>query len=79
MKEKNKLPFNILSDEKLVTISAYGLLFHEPMRKTDIALPANFLLNRSGKIAWKWIAPRVQDRVDASVVDAEVVKLLRAE
>lgn len=78
VKEKNGLPFDILGDEKLEVISAYGLLFHEPMRNTDIALPANFLLDREGKIVWKWISPRVQDRVDPSVVEAEVEKLLNS-
>ncbi len=77
VKEKNNLPFDILSDSDARVIADYGLLFREPMRGIDIALPANFLLDAQGRVAWKWIAPRVQDRVDPEVVEAQIEMLLK--
>ena len=76
MVEGNELPFDILSDENAETITAYGLLFHEPLGRGDIALPANFLVDRDGKVAWRWIAKRVQDRADPAAVLAAVEQLL---
>lgn len=76
--DDNHLPFPVLSEAKLEAIKSYGLLFREPARDIDIALPANFLIDRSGKIVWKWVAPRVQDRVDPSVVRDQVEKLKTA-
>lgn len=76
VKEKNSLKFDILSDAKSEVIKAYGLHFREPMRDIDIALPANFLIDKEGKIAWQWIAPRVQDRADPAVVAEEVAELV---
>ncbi|MBK8271095.1 MAG: redoxin domain-containing protein [Planctomycetes bacterium] len=76
VKEENDLRFDILSDTDTQIIRAYGLLFREPMRDIDIALPANFLIDRDGKIAWQWIASRVQDRADPALVSEEVAKLV---
>ncbi len=78
VRDNNDLPFDILSDSKLEAIKAYGLLFHEPARDIDIALPANFLINRNGKTVWQWIPGRVQDRVDPAIVAEEVDKLKSA-
>ncbi len=74
--EQNALAFDVLSDEGAVAITEYGLLFHEPMGRGDIALPANFLVDTDGKVAWKWVAGRVQDRADSDVVLAAVKRLL---
>lgn len=75
--EKHALPFDLLCDTEIRVIREYGLQFREPFRDIDIALPANFLVDREGRIAWSWIAGSVQDRADPAVVRLEVDKLLR--
>ena len=62
--DKNSLPFDILSDPEAETIERYGLLFREPMRDMNIALPANILIDASGKVVWKRVSEAVQDRLD---------------
>lgn len=74
--ERHDLPFDVLSDPKREAIEAYGLLFHDPFGRGDISLPANFLIDADGKVAWRWIAARVQDRADPDVVLAQVRKTL---
>jgi peroxiredoxin len=61
--ERNKLPFAILSDPRAEVIRAYGVL-HERGGPggTDIALPAHFLIDRSGRIAWRYVADKVNHR-----------------
>lgn len=61
--ERNKLPFAILSDPQAGVIRAYGVL-HERGGPggTDIALPAQFLIDRSGRIVWRYVADKVNHR-----------------
>lgn len=75
-KKQNGFAFDLLGDQDAKVIKSLGLLFHEPFHDLDVALPANFLIDREGKIAWKWIAPRVQDRADPGLVAEEVEKLV---
>ena len=73
--EHNHLPFDILSDEGAKVVTQLGLLHHEKMQKKDISLPANFLIDKSGKIVWRRVAGYVQDRPDPAEVREEVRKL----
>lgn len=73
--EHNHLPFDILSDEGAKVVTQMGLLHHEKMQKKDIALPASFLIDKNGKIAWRHVAGYVQDRPDPADVREEVRKL----
>jgi len=75
---KNDLPFDILSDPDAEVIESYGLLFREPFRKLDIALPANILIDSSGKVVWKRVAESVQDRVDPAELDRIIREKLDA-
>lgn len=74
--EQLGLNFDLLSDPDLETIEAYGLLFHEPYHDKDVALPANFLLDRDGKIAWRRVSPRVTDRPAPALVAEQIDRLL---
>lgn len=74
--DKLDLAFDLLSDENLAAIKAYGLLFHEPYQDKDVALPAHFLIGRDGKVAWHWIAQSVHDRPDPNDVAGQVDRLL---
>lgn len=75
--ERYKIPFDIVSDEGAKVIKQYGLLFHEPMGRGDIALPANFLFDKNGIVVWRYISTHVQLRVDPAETMAEVEKLLK--
>ncbi len=70
---QNDLPFDILSDPDANVIETYGLLFREPFRKINIALPANVLIDSSGTVVWKRVSDAVQDRVDP----AELERVIR--
>ncbi|MCC7292436.1 MAG: redoxin domain-containing protein [Phycisphaerales bacterium] len=73
--EKFSLAFPILSDSQRSVIRQYGLL-HEKGSPTgeDIAIPAAFLVDRDGRVLWRHVAQRIQDRVDPQAVLDEVKK-----
>jgi len=71
--DQNDLPFDILSDPDADVIESYGLLFREPFRKLNIALPANVLIDSSGTVVWMRVSDAVQDRVDP----AELERVIR--
>jgi peroxiredoxin len=75
--DKHKLGFPILADTEHTVITAYGVV-HEGggPRGTDIALPANFLIDRAGRIVWQHVSDMVQDRPDPAEVMQEVERLL---
>ncbi len=73
--EKHKIPFDILSDADHKVITAYGLV-HNEMGRGDIAHPANFLIDKDGRVAWRYISTHVQDRVDPDVVMKQVRRLI---
>ncbi len=75
--ERYKIAFDIVSDAGAKTIKEYGLVFKEPMGRGDIAIPANFLIDKNGKVAWRYISSHVQKRVDPADVAEEVKKLLK--
>ena len=73
--EHNHLPFDILSDQGAKVVTQLGLLHHAPMGRGDISLPANFLIDKNGRIVWRHIADYVQNRPDPSGVREQVAKL----
>ncbi|MHC5110104.1 MAG: peroxiredoxin family protein [Planctomycetota bacterium] len=62
---KNNLSFPILCDTDRELIKRLGLV-HESgaMDGSDIPIPAHLLINKDGKIAWRFVSPRVQVRPD---------------
>jgi len=74
--EKNKLPFPILSDEEHRVISSYGVVHKGgAMDGSDIALPSMFLIDCHGNIIWRYVAKKVQSRLDPKVL----LKLINPE
>ena len=70
------LPFHILADVDRATIKAYGLVHRGGgLKKEDIAIPAHVLIERGGRIAWRHVARRIQDRPYPSIIQAEIQKL----
>lgn len=71
--ERNKLAFPILSDADRAVIRAYGVVHAKGSPNGgDIALPSQFLIDRSGRIAWRSIAKRTNVRPDPSEILAQV-------
>lgn len=59
--------FPILSDADLSATKAYGI---EDAGK-DIALPATFVIDRSGKLRWLYVGDNPRDRpIVSSILDA---------
>lgn len=57
--------FPLLSDADHTAIREYGVLHPRGgPDNEDVALPAQFLINREGRIVWRRIAGRIQDRPD---------------
>lgn len=74
--KKHNLPFPILADVDRKAIAAYGLVHHGGgLKKEDVAIPAHVLIERGGKIAWRYVARKIQDRPYPSTVLAEIQKL----
>ncbi|HWL93860.1 MAG TPA: redoxin domain-containing protein [Phycisphaerae bacterium] len=77
--ERHKLPFQILSDPKCQTIAAFGLVHKNAgPGGTDIAIPAQILIGRDGKILGRRVARLIQDRPSANET-LENVRLFLAE
>ena len=61
--EQEHLPFPILSDAARQVVKSYGLLHAGGgLDGEDIAIPAQLLLERDGRIVWRHVARRIQDR-----------------
>ncbi len=70
---RNSLPFAILSDADAEVIRKYGLLHTGGgERGEDIAIPAHLLLDREGRVVWRRVAARIQDRPDPQEIIAAI-------
>ncbi len=63
--QREQLAFPLLGDSGARVIREYGLV-HESagLEAPDIAIPAQFLLDRDRRILWRHVASRVPDRAD---------------
>jgi len=66
----------VLSDPEAKVIRDYGLLHEQGgLDGEDIAIPAHILIARDGRIIWKHVAQRIQDRPDPADVLTRVQAL----
>jgi peroxiredoxin len=56
--EETGLPFNILVDESRNVLKAYGVWHRIGLDALNIARPALFLVDRSGRVRYSFIADR---------------------
>ncbi len=75
--EKLQLPFDLLCDSDAQVIGAYGLQMHEPYRDLTVAIPASFLIDKSGNLAWSHVSATVNDRAAPAEVEPAIDRLLR--
>jgi peroxiredoxin Q/BCP len=73
--EGNDLPFPILCDTEREVVRAYGLLHEDGGQTGDIAIPAHILIDRGGRIVWRRLSDKVQDRPDPQEVLQQVERL----
>ena len=70
------LSFPVLADTERRVVRQYGLLHPAGAPGgTDIAIPAHFLVDREGKIRWRHVAHRIEDRPDPARVLEEIAAL----
>ena len=63
-----ELEFPILSDPQARVIRSFGVLHEKGLFGGPIALPANFLIDESGRIVWARTAGRVPNRPDPAML-----------
>ncbi|RJP34287.1 MAG: hypothetical protein C4547_11240 [Phycisphaerales bacterium] len=67
--EARGLPFPILADQEQTLIGALGLVHAGGgPGGADIAIPAHVLVDRQGRILWRYVSDKVQNRLDPSDV-----------
>jgi peroxiredoxin len=67
--QRGRLPFPILADEQRSVTSSLGLLHQGGgVDRSDIALPSHVLIDRERRIRWRYVADRIQNRLDAERV-----------
>lgn len=72
--ERNGLEFSILSDTDRTVIRNFGLVHAGGGPDGgDIAIPAQFLIGRDGRILWRYLSTHVQYRVNP----AELASIIR--
>lgn len=63
LREDLSLPFAVLADPPAQAVRALGLLHARGgPGGHDVALPAHLLVERGGRVAWRHVARRIQDR-----------------
>ncbi len=66
---KGRIAFPLLADPECKVIKAYGLLHAGGGHKgQDSAVPAHVLIDREGRITWRSVSARIQDRPDPESV-----------
>jgi peroxiredoxin len=67
--KNNKLPFPVLSDEQREVVWDYGVIHKGAgMDGSDLPLPSMFLIDCNGIITWRYVAKKVQNRLDPKLV-----------
>ena len=70
------LPFPILADVDRKVLTDYGLVHKGGgPNKSDVAIPAHVLIDRGGRVAWRYLAKRIQDRPYPAAILEEIRKL----
>lgn len=74
--KKHKIAFPILSDEQREVVWDYGVIHKGAgIDGSDVPLPSMFLIDCHGNITWRYVARKVQSRLDPKVL----LKLLNPE
>ena len=73
------LPFAVLADPQAQALRALGLLHARGgPGGHDVALPAHLLVERGGRVVWRHVATRIQDRPHPAALEAALERCLPA-
>ena len=75
--EDQGLPFNILIDESRDVLKAYGVWHRLGLDAWNIARPALFLIDQTGKIHYSFVSDRQDEFPTHETIVAEITKLGR--
>ena len=73
--EDQGLPFNILIDESRDVLRAYGVWHRLGLDAWNIARPALFLIDRTGKIHYSFVSDRQDEFPTHEAIMAEIARL----
>lgn len=73
--EETGLPFNVLIDESRDVLRAYGVWHRVGMDAWNIARPALFLLDPTGRIRYSFVADRQHEFPDHEEILAAIARL----
>lgn len=66
---KYQLPFPLLSDTERNVVWSYGVLHKAGgPDKSDIALPSMVFIDCQGNVTWRYVAGKIQSRLDPEAV-----------
>ena len=71
--EEQFIAFPLLSDPKLVAITAWGVR----MEGGDIAVPATFVVRKDGRIQWRYVGETQADFATDETIRAALVEARR--
>lgn len=75
-KEANRLNFTILSDYRREAVKAYGIDYEfPPLPGYVLAKRAVFVLDKNGRIAYKWVGKELGEEPDYRAVEEAVSRL----
>ena len=77
--EDNGLPFNILVDESRDVLKAYGVWHRMGLDAWNIARPALFLIDRSGRIRYSFVGESQEEFPARDEIMGEMRRMLNAE
>ena len=76
MRIEHDLAFPVLSDPQLDVIRAYGLDHAKGgLHDADVAVPAHVLVDSDGRIAWRRVSSKIQDRPDPLDVLMQIARV----
>ena len=73
--KRRDLSLNILSDARLDVASAWGVFDHDDPKGRSIPIPATYIINDSGFVAWRYIGKSTRDRPESDEILYQLAQL----
>jgi peroxiredoxin len=75
LREKRELPFPILADEDQAVIETWGIFNYRDPKGRPIPYPATYVLEKDGRIAWRYLGLIARQRPTPGAILAAVTDL----
>ena len=73
--KRRDLSFSILSDARLDVARAWGVFDHDDPKSRSIPIPATYVVDESGFIAWRFIGKSTRDRPEPDEILYQLAQL----